>query len=105
MHKLLVEARECSIAFRRSRWYRRARLVFSGLVEEQVLSNALHPAVELLPAVVHLLGDPDLATDVAYRYAVLDVLQDGRRSARPKNASSSRHLLSPMGRIMPLDSH
>ena len=37
-----------------------------------------HPAVDLLPAVERLLGDPDLATDVADRHALRDLLQHRR---------------------------
>ncbi len=36
-----------------------------------------HPAVDLLPAIEGLLGDPDLAADVPDGHAALDLLQDG----------------------------
>src|SRR5215207_1281825 len=56
---------------------RRFNLAFSSRSCFSSRASRGHPAVGLLPAVVRLLGDPDVATDVADGDAALRLLQDG----------------------------
>ena len=60
-----------------------------------------HPAVDLLPAVERLLGDPDLATDIADRDAAFDLLQHGGDLLDGKALLLHGTPPGPTGRIMP----
>jgi hypothetical protein len=63
-----------------------------------------HPAVHLLPAVVRLLRDPDLATDIPDRHAAFCLLQDRGNLLDGKALLLHGISFGPPGRIMPQSS-
>ena len=79
------------------------RILLAELLQLAGLARR-HPAVDLLPAVVRLLGDPDLATDVADRDAALGLLQDGGDLLDGKALLLHGISSGPTGRIMPQSS-
>src|SRR5205823_12373267 len=63
-----------------------------------------HPAIGTLPAIERLLGDPDLAADVAHGHAPRDLLQDRRNLLDGKALSLHGMPSWPVGRIVPRNS-
>src|SRR5262245_17590670 len=79
------------------------RVLVKQLLELARLARQ-HPPVDLLPAIERLLGDSDLAADVADGHASCDLLQDRRNLLNGKALSLHGTPSWPVGRIVPRNS-
>src|SRR5262249_13069911 len=75
--------------------------VFVAQLLELARLTRQHAAVGLPPAIEGLLGDPNLAADVAHSHARRDLLQDRRNLLDGKALSLHGTPSWPVGRIVP----